>query len=374
MRLLTVLCIAVLTVAQYAVGQPSAAAVSSEPGRPNLATLEFSKPKSVEGVGPGSMIAGRFECGEDGSIYALMAGDAPKGDPDSHVALMGIRSDGTATSFPWWSAPGLTKVTGPNAIFTGNRRVYVLVKARGGSEAANDPSAHPVMLTFNQEGTLESAFQLNADSHPLTFGVFPSGDMLLVSQDRLNHRMDLSVVSKTGSPIREISLGNEDFVTKSAVMSPTIRGADNYSPLLLVAMSKVLPLDGHLLLVSMETGNLPMIEIGENGVLGSTTPHLPADLVIEGLVSSSPTSYTLRVAKHIDSKDNGVRDAQGKVLAIAVEPYQRLVEISRTDGSVLREIDLGSSGIEPACEADGAYRLLTSGDEKKLQVVTARLR
>jgi hypothetical protein len=374
MRSPIVLCIALLTVAQCAVGQQSAPVVAGEPGKSNLAAFEFSKPKSVEGVGPGSMIAGRFECGEDGSIYALLAGDAPKGDPDSHVALMGIRSDGTTTSFPWWSAPGFTKVTGPNAIFTGNGHVYVLVKARGGSEADDHPSAHPAMLTFNQEGVLESAVRLNADSHPLTFGVFPSGNMLLVSQDRLNHRMDLSVVSKTGSPIREISLGKDDFVTKSAAMSPTVRGADNYSPLLLVAMSKVLPLDGHLLLVPMETGDLPMIEIGEDGVLGSTTPHLPADLVIEGLVSSSPTSYTLRVARHIDSKDNGARDAQGKVLAIAVAPYQRLTEISRTDGSVLREIDLGSSGIEPACEADGAYRLLTSGSEKKLQVVTARLR
>jgi hypothetical protein len=215
---------------------------------------------------------------------------------------------------------------------------------------------------------------LDGDQDPLSFGVFPSGNILLVSHDRLNHRMSLSLVSKTGSPIREISLGKDDFVTRSAEMPPTVRGTANYSPLLLTAMAKVLPLDGHLLLVPMETSDLPMIEIGEDGVLGSTTPHLPADLVIEGLISANATSYTLRLARHIDSKDDGVRDAQGKVLAIAIAPYQRLTEISRADGSVLREIDLGSDGIKPACQADGAYRLLTAGSEKKLQVVTARLR
>jgi hypothetical protein len=369
------LVLAFFAFAPFAAAQQSASAEAGGPsGKPALAALEFSKPKAVEGLGPGSMIAGRFDCGEDGSIYTLVAGDAPEGDPESHVSLLGIHSDGTATSFPWWSVPGFTKVTGPGAIFTGNKHVYVLVRAESGSEQNERSSTYPAILVFNLSGALEGTVRLESGSDPVAFGVFPSGNILLVSGDRLNHRMSLSLVRDDGSPLRELTLGREDFVTRSAEMPVKPRGTATYSPLLLIAMTKVLPLDGHLLLVPMEAGDLPMVEVGEHGVLGSTTPHLPADLVLEGLVSSSASSYTLHLAKHIDSFQEGSRDAQGKVLAIAIEPYQRLTEISRADGSVLGEIGLGSGGIKPACEANGVYRLLTSGSEKKLQVVTARLR
>ncbi len=337
------------------------------------AALEFSKPQLVEGVEAGSMIAGRFDCSEDGSVYTVVAADALQGDPDSHLAILAVHPGGTTTAFSWWSVPGLANVSGPNAIFAGNEHLYVLVRAESATGQNEPAPRYPTVLTFNLNGAFESALRLREDWNPLTFGVFPSGNILLGSEDRLNHRMGLSLVNKQGLPIREISLGENDIVAKAAQMPLTPRSSARYSPALLVAMSKFLPVDGHLLLVPFETGDLPIVELNELGVLRLTTPRLPADLVLEGLISSSSTAFTLRLGRRIEPYKE-TEDAQGKLLAVATEPTQRLIEFSREDGSILREIDLGSSGVQPACETNGVYRLLTSGGGKKLQVATAQLR
>jgi hypothetical protein len=336
-----------------------------------LAALEFSKPQLVEDVGAGAMIAGRFDCDPGGSIYTLMMG-VTGGDPDSHLALMAIRPDGTTTNFSWWSAPGLAAVSAPpKSIFVGNGHVYVLAWAA--EEQEGRKSKYPAVLIFNGDGTLEDTVKLEPDWNPLTLGVFASGNMLLASEDRLNHRMELSLVDDHGALIREIPLAGNDFVTRAAQLPPAARGPVNYSPTLLISMAKFVPLGDHLLLVPLGTGNLPILELDEHGVAGSTIPQLPQGTVLQGFISSGTSAFTVRLARLLES-DKEVYDSQGKVLGYATEPSQRMTEISRESGRVLREIDLGAVGVQPACEANGAYRLLTSGAEQRLQVVAARLR
>ena len=211
---------------------------ASNPAAP--AALEFSKPQFVERVSAGSMVAGRFDC-DHGSIYTLLAGSPPEGDPDSHLALMAIHPDGTTTSFQWWSAPGLAAVSMPKSIFVGNGHVYVLVIGKGATAENEHASRYPVVLIFNRDGPLEDTVRLEEDWNPLAFGVFPSGNILVASEDRLNHRMDLSLVDKRGAFVRRISLEDNDFVARAAQMPATDRGSANYSPIFLIAMSKFCP-------------------------------------------------------------------------------------------------------------------------------------
>jgi hypothetical protein len=50
----------------------------------------------------------------------------------------------------------------------------------------------------------------------------------------------------------------------------------------------------------------------------------------------------------------------------------RITEISRANGGIVKEFDLGSVDLEPACESGGVYRFLTSDSQKWLQLMSAK--
>jgi hypothetical protein len=339
----------------------------------SVAALEFSKPKVVEDLDAGPSVAGRFDCSNDGSIYALINGYALNRGTNERLALLAIHPDGTVTSFAWRSVPGFTDISLPKSIFVGNGRVYVLVTGESKSVKRGYISDYPLVLAFDESGALISTVVLEQDLKPLVLGVFPSGNIVLVSEDRLNHRMALNLVGTDGTPLKEMRLYDNDFLVNASRMPAAAHGTSNYSPLLLISMSKFFASDNHLLLVPLETSGLPIVEIDEHGVLHSVIPHLPENMVLEAFLSSSGSSFTVRLGKLIES-DKEIVDSQGKVLGVATRPSERITELSRTDGSLLREIDIGGPGVQPACENNGTFRFLTSNAQRGLQVVTAEAR
>lgn len=340
-----------------------------------VVAIEFSKPKIVEDLNAGSMIAGRFDCSNDGSIYTLIDGYALNIGTalNERLALLGIHPDGTVTSLPWRLVPGFTDVSLPKSIFVGNGHEYVLVNAERKTAKPGYVSRYPLVLTFDVKGSLVGTVVLSQDLNPLSFGVFPSGNILLVSEDRLNHRMALNLVGADGVPIRELHLNDSDFVVRASHMPAAARGPSSYSTSLLIAMSKFFPSSNHLLLVPLETSGLPIVELDERGVVRSVVPLLPNNMVIESfLPTNDASSWKVRPATVLEN-DTETLDSQGKVLGVATRPANRIAVISRTDGSLQREIDIGGPGIQPACEIDGTFRFLTSSDQGRLQVVTARV-
>jgi hypothetical protein len=348
-------------------------AQDTEAGKASAAPrLEFSNPRAVEDLGVAPMIVGRLDCSDDGSIYTLINGYALNRD---RLALLAIHVDGTVTSFPWRSAPGFADISMPKSIFVGNGRVYVLVNAERKSAKQAHGSSYPLVLAFDKEGSLVATVVLEHDLNPLVLGVFPSGNILLVSEDRLNHGMALNLVGADGTPIRELRLNASDFVMRAAQMPAAVRGTSNYSPPLLISMSKFFPSGDHLLLVPLETSGLPIVELSEREVLHSVIPHLPDNMVLEAfLPSNDALSWKVRLATILEN-DKEMMDSQGKVLGVATRPSARIAELSRTDGRLLQEIDIGGDGIQPACETNGTFRFLTSGaGQGHLQVVTAQVR
>lgn len=333
--------------------------------------LEFSNPRAVEDLDVALMIVGRLDCGDDGSIYTLIDGHALNSE---RLALLAIHPDGTVTSFPWRSAPGFVDISMPKSIFVGNGRVYVLVSAESKS-AKQEHRRYPLVLTFDKEGSLVGTVLLEYDRNPLVLGVFPSGNILLVSEDRLNHRMAVNLIGPDGTRIRELRLYASDFVMGAAQMPAAARGTSSYSASLLISMSKFFLSGDHLLLVPLETSGLPIVELDEGGVLHSVVPHLPDNMVLEAyLPSNDALSWKVRLATVLEN-DKEMLDLQGKVLGVATQPSTRIAELSRTDGRLLQEIDVGDNGIQPACETDGRFRFLTSGaGQGHLQVVTAQIR
>jgi hypothetical protein len=261
----------------------------------------------------------------------------------------------------------------PESTFVGNGHIYVLATGTKASEKQDHTSRSRLIVKLDKRGRVEDTVQLKAPSYPLALGVFPSGNMLLVSEDRLNHRVALDLVDDQGVPIRELRLDKDDLVERAAQLPPSSRGPGAYSPRFLISASKLVPWDEHLLLVPLETSDLPIIELGEHGVVNSVTPKLPEKMVLESFIAAGPSRFTVQLGKVLESGNPPV-DSQGKLLGIGIEPSPRITEISRTNGSVEREIDLGSPGVEPACASGDVYRLLTSDTQRKLQLVTARVR
>ena len=88
-------------------------------------------------------------------------------------------------------------------------------------------------------------------------------------------------------------------------MPPADRDSASYSPIFLIAMSKFLPMGDHLLLAPLDTGDLPILELDEHGVLGATTPRLPPGMLLEGFISSGASAFTVRLGKLLKPRSAG---------------------------------------------------------------------
>jgi hypothetical protein len=124
-------------------------------------------------------------------------------------------------------------------------------------------------------------------------------------------------------------------------------------------------------LVPLYSSGLPIIELSEDGVVSSITPHLPEGTVIESLISVGASTVTIQPGKVLQS-GNPTVDPQGKFMGVPTQPFPRITLISRANGGIVKELDLGSADVEPECESAGVYQFLTSDHEGMLQLVSAR--
>jgi hypothetical protein len=327
--------------------------------------VEFSRPKLVENVGAGAIFAARFECDSDGTIYAHVLESKGDGDP----MLLAMHPDGTSTSFSA-QLPSFTAFSTPESVFVGYEKVYILVSAQSISPNPGDAARRSVVLIFDRQGTLIHTVQVEQDVRPLVIGAFSSGHILLGSEDRLNHRLALTLVDENGTYIREMSLHDSDIVARAASL-PRDSGPGSYSAMLLIGMSQLIPSGDNLLLVPLVTSGLPIVELGEGGVINSLVPKMPDGKILNAFLGSDSTTFKVQMATMAVSHGQG-NDAGGKTLGVGVRPLPSVAEISRTNGSILKEIALGGNQVQPACEADGVLHLLTASEER-LQVTTAVL-
>src|ERR1019366_1028888 len=155
---------------------------AAPPTRTTPNVLEYSKPQLVQDIEAASTLTGPFGCDRDGSIFATINGYLFEGgaaNPD-RLALLGIHSDGSVTDFSWHSVPGFNTTTSfPKSFFVGNDHVYLLVDARPSSGTTSGGSHTQLVLVLNEQGGLDRAITLEPDLHPLVFGVFRSGRILV---------------------------------------------------------------------------------------------------------------------------------------------------------------------------------------------------
>ena len=374
MKMALLFTFAFLVAANCAMAQDRGKVDDAAPMPVRISRLEFSRPKTIANVGSDAAYLENFRCANDGSAYIFVNGtvSGTNADPDRQnlAALLGVHPDGTVTSFPWWSVPEFSSMSMPQSVFVGNEHVYVLDRGRRISKEQERTPLSPVVLKYDTAGNLLETIAPAEDRNALVIGVFPSGHMLLISEDRLNHRMALDLLDEHGVFIRDLRLNKDDFVERAEQLPTASRGTGSYSPTILIGMSELVPSDGHLLLVPLYSAGLPIIELSEDGVVNSITPHLLNGNVIEALISVGASTIAVQPGKVLQSGKPTV-DAQGKFMGVPTEPFPRIALISRANGDIVKEFDLGSADVEPECESAGVFRFLTSDRQRRLQLVSA---
>lgn len=328
-------------------------------------TPKFSRPQVVSDLNPRPTIAGRFDCSRNGTIYALVDGYIPNSGAAERMALLGIHPDGTATNFNWHSIRGYEHVFWPKSVFVGYGHVNVLVKAERDT-AGGKKIPDFLVLTFDQDGVLARTTGVPDGIEPWVLGAFRSGNMILLSEDRLNHRMAVDLLAPDGSPIRQLDLGNDDYLALATSMPD---GPGKYDQSFLIASSTFHPVGDNLLLIPTVSG-LPILTFSEQGVVRAVVPKVSTDTVFGQFISSTPTTVKLRLGAIIPSQ-HPVVNSEGKQMGImGITPSLQITEISLADGRILQQTNFGSTDVQPACEANGSLRLLTSSGSSGFLSVT----
>ncbi len=181
--------------------------------------------------------------------------------------------------------------------------------------------------------------------------------------------MALDLVSAAGAPIRQLDLGPSDYLEQSPKFKLG-NSTRRYNSTLLIAMAKLYPIGNNLLLVPLEISGLPILELSEHGTVKSVVPQLPDGTIIDSVIPSSSSILKVRMGRIVETEHPAL-DSEGDLLSVGTTPSERITELSLKDGTIVRETDIGSAAVQPACEAGGALRLLTSsGSAGKLAVVT----
>ena len=241
--------------------------------------------------------------------------------------------------------------------------VYGLTISNADTVAKLDSrSMSTLLLTFDRKGALQSSAVLDSTLHIEQIAAYESGDLLLVAWDDLRKKTVLSVTDKTGSQIREFHPQEND-------------PGDAESELPLISL-KIHSYGKNLLLISDDPSR-PILEVSESGVVNTHTLHVP-----KGYVRGLPISISRRSWKFFmipdatGDKPASLPDQQSKPPVRGADSLLTapgvMLEFNPEDGSVLRQIELPSSGFQPACENDGDYIFLSAhAGDGKLQLVKA---
>jgi hypothetical protein len=142
----------------------------------------------------------------------------------------------------------------------------------------------------------------------------------------------------------------------------------------LLDLTRIYPHQNNLLLVPHGTSSVPIIEVGETGLIHVTTPKLPKGTVNEMFIPSNGAALRLQLGSLYENARQ-IKTTDGLLIGSTTRPSQRIVEFDLQDGRILNQMEIGTSGVQPACESNGVFTFLSSDQETGfLQIVQAKVR
>ena len=337
-------------------------------------SLRYEEPKTYPIGTKRSAILGDLRCGSDGTIFLVMIDDAaplanegngsgPAVDRMHRFLVTALTPSGDVIQFAHTDIPGLRDFVPEIRYFVSPSRVYTLEFADRYDPA--DPAkvlgrAH-LILIYDYKGAYQGAITLEPGLNPLNIAAFPSGDVLVVSLDKLNQTTRLLVFDEAGRPVKELKLFDEDYALKLQLGAKADNSASaRQSVWTHLSVAQWVPF-GENLFMSPILGPLPLIEISENGVVRSIDAALPDNGMISGVMESSDKVYHV-----IASQMTSAADANGQ------KPFLTPAEIDDIypgDGTVLKRVKF-ARGLRPACVGDDSYTFVSPREEDgRLQII-----
>lgn len=341
-------------------------------------SLRYEEPKTYPIGTKHSAIIGDLKCGSDGTIFLPMINDytplaseangtGPRADRMDRFLVTGLTPSGNVVQFAHTDIPGLTNFVPEIRYFVSSSRVYTLESADiyDPADPTKDLGRAHVILIYDYKGAYQGVVRLEPGLNPVNIAAFPSGDLLVVSLDKLNQTTRLLIFDQAGRPVKELKLFDEDYALKLQLDDKAEKSVSASDPVWAhLALAHWVPF-GENLLMSPSLAHLPLVEISENGVVRSTNLTLPDNASISGIFESSDKIYHVVASQpnHVQaSKD----DPPGqKALFIATE----IDDIYPGDGSILKRVKFNRSLI-PACVRDDSYTFVwPREDDGKLQTI-----
>jgi len=216
------------------------------------------------------------------------------------------------------------------------------------SGKANRTEHHEYAVRFGLDGRYKSKTMLPAGKLYLKVAVLPSGEMLLLSYNKVNRAPALQVLDSDGKQMNSILL--QGGLPDDAAIDRGRSGdaVDSARASMSVSAWQFIPARGKVLLYR-PNGNAPILEIGNGGTEREVPIEGPPGYKLESFVPS--TKHWFAIFRRSGLGDNGSAvdsSASGKNFLIA--------ELNPSDGSVERlfEMDRGSF-FDIACEVDGQF-------------------
>ncbi|HKF48495.1 MAG TPA: hypothetical protein VKB38_14120 [Terracidiphilus sp.] len=342
-------------------------------------SLRYDDPKAYPIGTKQSAIIGDFKCGSDGSIFLIMLDDSAAfnkeieggSNPDSgnrfHVTELTPSGGVVRFTHTQDKTPGLRNFAPEVRYFVSSSRIYSLERAEVFDPADPGPilgHAHLIEI-YGYDGDYKGIIRLEAGLDPLTIAAFPSGDILVVSLDKLNQTTRLLVFDQKGSPVTELRLFDENYTSKLKLGDKA--GTPSFTPSSIstkLALAHWVLFGENLLMSPTMGSNLPLIELNESGVVRSTNVAWPENVYLTGILESSDKIYHVVGGERKQLENSGSDSNDPKFSYIPNE----IDDINPGDGTILKRVKF-ASGLWPVCAQDDTYTFLSPRDEDgRLQV------
>lgn len=354
------------------------AAETTEPRDPVLPlSLRYDEPKTYPAGTNGSLIISDFRCGSDGTVFVQMFEDASalsrEGLPvdRANTLLHALTPSGDVVRFPYAQIPGFRRFLPTVRFFVSPSRVYTLERADiyDESDPKHTLGVAYVILVYDYKGAYRGFIRLEPGLNPLNIAAFPSGDVLVVSIDKLNQTTRLLIFDSAGRPVKELKLFDEDYMLKLQLAENAGKtgSSSNNEPWRKLALAEWVPFGENLLLGPTDS-RLPLIEINENGVVRSTNAVLSEGSIFGALVGSSDKLYHLLVGRETRDQARIPADASSASPSTGFMPEE--IDDMTPGGSTLLKRVRFAPGLMPVCAQDDTYTFIAPrGEDGKLQLI-----
>lgn len=201
---------------------------------------------------------------------------------------------------------------------------------------------------LDRKGSQTQAIAIPRRIDMRTFGIYGSGNVLVVASEKETKSAHLYVFDPSGDVKRELRLFDQDFNLTPDHDKQQPGASFSYAGAL--TMMQVVAAGENLLLVPVGTSQ-PIVEVNEFGIVRATQLKLPKNQFLNSVVSVSPRSLTVLVGS-----PQIFKDSDGQPAGIGFPPNS-LYEFDRFEGTISRKLDIPKEikANSIACEHNGSF-------------------